>query len=72
MSFALIFHRKYNLIFLFFPPVIWLIQFSSASEAAVVTEHDTGWELERRLLLMEDAPQQWRTHNVDFITQLAG
>lgn len=61
VSFTLIFHRKYSLIFLFFPPVIWLIQFSSASKGTVITEHDTGWELERRLLLMKDAPQHWKT-----------
>lgn len=52
--------------------VIHLIQFSSASKAPFVAQHDAGWELERRLLLMKDAHQQWKINNVDFITQLAG
>lgn len=72
MSFTLIFHRKYDFIFLSFLLSFGLIQFPSASKATVVTEHDTGWELERRLLLMKVAPQRWKTHGVDFITQLAG
>ncbi|XP_054019021.1 SLAIN motif-containing protein 1 isoform X4 [Dryobates pubescens] len=46
--------------------------FSSTSKATFVTQHDAGWELERRLLLMKCTHPQWKTNNVDFNTQLAG